>query len=101
VNTLPLDELLGIPDTVQGVLAARIDLLPPPAKAALQAAAVAGRSFSAAGLAALVGTAAEVRTLVERGFVRPVEPDLAAQQAVAESLLHLQLAFLRDALGVP
>jgi dipeptidyl-peptidase 4 len=26
---------------------------------------------------------------------------LAAQEAVAESLLHLQLAFLRDALGVP
>src|SRR5205823_4794273 len=56
---------LGIPDSVQGVLAARIDLLAPSAKAALQAAAVIGRSFSPPALSALVGSAAEVRTLVE------------------------------------
>ena len=52
---------LTIPDSVQGVLAARIDLLEPPAKDALLSAAVIGRSFSTAGLAALVGSAAEVR----------------------------------------
>ncbi len=34
-----------IPDTVQGVLAARIDLLDPPHKRVLQAAAVVGRTF--------------------------------------------------------
>ena len=37
---------LGIPDSVQGVLAARIDLLPVEAKEALQAASVIGRSFT-------------------------------------------------------
>jgi class 3 adenylate cyclase/tetratricopeptide (TPR) repeat protein len=38
-------EDVDIPDTVQGVLAARIDLLPPPEKRALQSAAVVGRAF--------------------------------------------------------
>ena len=79
---------LGIPDTVQAVLAARIDLLPPSAKEALQAAAVIGRSFSAAGLAALVGTAAEVRTLVERGFFRPTEPELVFKHALTRDVAY-------------
>jgi class 3 adenylate cyclase len=79
---------LGIPDSVQAVLAARIDLLPPPAKGALQAAAVIGRSFSPAGLAALVGTAAEARTLVERGFVRPTEPELVFKHALTRDVAY-------------
>ena len=82
---------LGIPDTVQAVLAARIDLLPPPAKEALQAAAVIGRSFSAAGLAALVGTAADVRTLVERGFFRPTEPELVFKHALTRDVAYESL----------
>jgi class 3 adenylate cyclase len=82
---------LGIPDSVQGVLAARIDLLPPPAKEALQAAAVIGRSFSAAGLAALVGTAAEARTLVERGFFRPTEPELVFKHALTRDVAYESL----------
>ena len=40
---------LGIPDSVQGILAARIDLLPAEAKEALQAASVMGRSFTPGG----------------------------------------------------
>ncbi len=82
---------LGIPDTVQAVLAARIDLLPPPAKEALQAAAVIGRSFNAAGLTSLVGTAAEVRTLVERGFLRPTEPDLVFKHALTREVAYESL----------
>ena len=82
---------LGIPDTVQAVLAARIDLLPPPAKEALQAAAVIGRSFSAAGLTALAGTAAEVRTLVERGFFRPTEPELVFKHALTRDVAYESL----------
>jgi tetratricopeptide (TPR) repeat protein len=70
------------------VLAARIDLLEPPAKDALQAAAVIGRSFSTAGLAALVGSAAEVRTLVERGFVRPTEPELVFKHALTRDVAY-------------
>ena len=79
---------LAIPDSVQGVLAARIDLLEPEARDALRAAAVIGRSFSPAGLAALVGSAAEVRTLVERGFVRPTEPELVFKHALTREVAY-------------
>ena len=79
---------LSIPDSIQGVLAARVDLLSPDAKDALQAAAVIGRSFSPAGLAALVGSAAEVRTLVERGFVRATEPELVFKHALTRDVAY-------------
>jgi len=79
---------LTIPDSVQGVLAARIDLLDPSAKDALLSAAVIGRSFSTAGLAALVGSAAEVRTLVERGFVRATEPELVFKHALTREVAY-------------
>jgi class 3 adenylate cyclase len=79
---------LSIPDSIQGVLAARIDLLSPAAKDALQAAAVIGRSFSPAGLAALVGSTAEVRTLVERGFVRATEPELVFKHALTRDVAY-------------
>jgi class 3 adenylate cyclase len=79
---------LAIPDSVQGVLAARIDLLTSPAKTALQAAAVIGRSFSPPALASLVGSAAEVRTLVERGFIRPTEPELIFKHALTREVAY-------------
>jgi class 3 adenylate cyclase len=79
---------LGIPDSVQGVLAGRIDLLTSPAKNALQAAAVIGRSFSPPALASLVGSAAEVRTLVERGFIRPTEPELVFKHALTREVAY-------------
>jgi class 3 adenylate cyclase len=79
---------LSIPDSIRGVLAARIDLLPPSAKDALQAAAVIGRSFSPAGLAALAGSAAEVRTLVERGFVQATEPELVFKHALTRDVAY-------------
>jgi class 3 adenylate cyclase len=83
---------LGVPDTVRGVLAARIDLLPPEAKEALQAAAVIGRSFTPEGLAALTGSSAEVRTLVERGFVRPTQPRLVFKHALTRDVAYASLA---------
>jgi class 3 adenylate cyclase/tetratricopeptide (TPR) repeat protein len=79
---------LGVPDSVHGVLAARIDLLPDEAKEALQAASVIGRSFSPGGLAALTGSSAEVRTLVERGFVRPTEPELVFKHALTREVAY-------------
>jgi class 3 adenylate cyclase len=82
---------LSIPDSIRDVLAARIDLLSPTAKDALQAAAVIGRSFSPAGLAALVGSAAEVRTLVERGFVRATEPELVFKHALTRDVSYASL----------
>ena len=82
---------LAIPDSVQGVLAARIDLLSPAGKDALQAASVIGRSFSPAGLAALAGSTAEVRTLVERGFVRATEPELVFKHALTRDVAYASL----------
>jgi hypothetical protein len=79
---------LGIPDSVQGVVAARIDLLPAEEKAALQAASVVGRSFAPADLAVLTGSSAEVRMLVERGFVRATEPELVFKHAVTREVAY-------------
>jgi class 3 adenylate cyclase len=59
-----------VPDTVQAVLAARIDLLPAAEKAALQAAAVIGRVFWTGPVYELVGGAPDFDLLTERDFVR-------------------------------
>jgi class 3 adenylate cyclase len=83
---------LGVPDSVRGVLAARIDLLPAEAKDALQAASVIGRWFTPAGLAALTGSSAEVRTLVERGFLRPAQPRLVFKHALTRDVAYAGMA---------
>ena len=65
---LPPDLLL--PDTVQAVLAARIDLLPRPGKAALQTASVIGRVFWSDPVCELVeGADPEFGLLQDRAFV--------------------------------
>jgi len=61
----------AVPDTVQAVIAARIDLLGPAEKEALQAASVIGRVFWADPVYELVqGTAPDLRVLEERDFIR-------------------------------
>jgi class 3 adenylate cyclase/tetratricopeptide (TPR) repeat protein len=61
----------GVPDTVQAVLAARIDGLPSHEKAALHAAAVIGRSFSTSAVRELIGgSEPDFRVLEQRDFVR-------------------------------
>ncbi len=61
-----------VPDTVQAVLAARIDLLPQPGKAALQTAALIGRVFWSDPVCELVeGADPEFGLLQERAFVLP------------------------------
>jgi class 3 adenylate cyclase len=65
-----LPEGFDVPDTVQAVLAARIDLLPAAEKAALQAAAVIGRVFWTGPIYELVGGAPDFDLLAERDFVR-------------------------------
>ena len=60
-----------VPDTVRSVLAARIDLLGPAEKAALQAAAVIGRVFWSGPLYELLPELEpELRVLEERDFIR-------------------------------
>ena len=68
---------LPVPDTVQAVLAARLDTLPPEYKALICDAAVIGETFWAGGVAALSGRGAEVvgealAALADLDFVRPV-----------------------------
>jgi hypothetical protein len=60
---------ISVPDTVEAVLAARIDLLPRTEKAALQTAAVIGRVFWSGPVCELApGTDPEFRLLQERDF---------------------------------
>jgi hypothetical protein len=60
-----------VPDTVQAVLSARIDLLEPAEKAALQAAAVIGRTFWSGPVYELLeGVEPDLRLLEERDFIR-------------------------------
>jgi class 3 adenylate cyclase len=60
-----------VPDSVQAVLAARIDLLPAAEKAALQAASVIGRTFWTGPVYELVaGESPDIGVLEERDFVR-------------------------------
>jgi class 3 adenylate cyclase len=66
-----LPEGFVIPDTVQAVVAARIDLLGPAEKEALQAASVIGRIFWSGPVYALCPEAApDLRQLEQRDFVR-------------------------------
>jgi class 3 adenylate cyclase/tetratricopeptide (TPR) repeat protein len=61
----------AIPDTVQAVLAARIDLLAPQDKTALQAAAVIGTAFWPSALGELLsGAEPDLRVLEQRDFIR-------------------------------
>jgi class 3 adenylate cyclase len=61
----------AIPDSVQAVVAARIDLLDPPQKAALQAAAVIGRVFWTGPVYELAaGEDPDFRLLEDRDFIR-------------------------------
>jgi class 3 adenylate cyclase len=69
VGELPTD--FQVPDSVQAVLAARIDLLPADEKAALQAAAVIGRIFWTGPVYELVGGGRpDFGQLEDRDFVR-------------------------------
>ena len=69
VSALPAEA--AIPDSVQALLAARVDLLPPQERAALQAAAVIGRSFWPSAVGELLGgIEPDFRLLEQRDFVR-------------------------------
>ncbi len=68
LSGLPAD--LEVPDTVQAVVAARIDLLGPEEKAALQAGALMGRVFWTGPVYDLVEGQPDLRVLEDRDFVR-------------------------------
>jgi len=69
LSALPAD--FAVPDTVQAVVAARVDLLDPAEKQALQAASVIGRIFWAGPVYELVhDSEPDLRILEERDFIR-------------------------------
>ena len=94
-----------VPDTVQAVLAARIDLLEPPEKAALQAAAVIGRTFWASPVAELLeGVEADLRILEDRDFIRPQpsssivgEPEFMIKHALTRDVAYGSLLIAKRA----
>ncbi len=69
-----------LPETIQALLAARLDRLGPGERAVLERAAVIGKGFRLDDVAALLEPEAaptaevHIRTLSARGFVRPAEP---------------------------
>jgi class 3 adenylate cyclase len=93
---LPTD--FEVPDTVQAMLAARIDLLPSVEKEALQAAAVIGRVFWTGPVYELVGGLPELDLLAERDFIRrrpgsslPGEREYAIKHALTREVAYESL----------
>jgi class 3 adenylate cyclase len=94
----------AMPDSVQGVLAARIDLLPAGEKDALQAASVIGRVFWDGPVRELIGHDADLALLEERDFVRrragstlPGELEYAIKHALTREVAYSTLPKARRA----
>ena len=84
---------LALPETVQGVIAARLDVLDPGQKSLLQDAAVVGKSFWLGALTSISGVerkAAEVRlhALERKGFVRR-ERETSIERDTEYAFLHV------------
>jgi DNA-binding SARP family transcriptional activator len=94
-----------VPDSVQAVLAARIDQLPPVEKEALQAAAVIGRVFWRSPVRALLdGIGPDFAVLEARDFVRrragsslTAEPEFVFKHALTRDVAYAGLPVARRA----
>ena len=85
-DAIPQD--LVVPDTVQALLAERIDLLDPAEKGALQAAAVIGRAFPADAVRELISDEPRFEMLAERGFVRSAATELVFMHALTVEVAY-------------
>ena len=85
-DAIPRD--LVVPDTVQALLAERIDLLAPAEKAVLQAASVIGRTFDADAVRALVSGEPRFDALAERGFRPRCRPRLVFMHALTREVAY-------------
>lgn len=86
------DASVVLPDTVRAVLTARLDLLQPEARSALQAAAIVGRGFHRSSLRALLGRDPDLDELASRDLVRRL-PVRARGSEEAYAFKH---ALIRD-----
>jgi tetratricopeptide (TPR) repeat protein len=92
-------ERLTIPDTLRGVIAARIDRLPQDARATLQHAAVVGRFFTRRLLAALAEPSQDLdgaiahllRTELIREFARLPEPEYIFKHALTHEAAYASI----------
>jgi hypothetical protein len=100
-----LPEGFAVPDTIQALLSARIDLLSAAEKAALQAASVIGRVFWSGPVYELLeGLTPDLRVLEEREFVRrrpgsslPGETEFAIKHALTREVAYASLPKARRA----
>jgi class 3 adenylate cyclase len=87
LTAILLGEAEDLPPTIEALLAARLDRLGPGERAVIEAAAVAGREFTAGAVADLVpsGAAASVdrhvASLIRRELVRPLRSPLLGEDA--------------------
>ena len=88
---------LALPDTVQALLAARIDLLSPREKSALQAGAVIGRTFAASPVRVLVEDEPAFDVLAARGFVRADDVRFTFVHALTRDVAYGSLTTARRA----
>jgi class 3 adenylate cyclase/tetratricopeptide (TPR) repeat protein len=95
-------EAVGVPGTIQALLAARLDRLPPDERRVIERGAVEGEVFHADAVSALLDEVAdparELRSLVRHEILRPVRETLGAGEAFR--FRHL---LIRDAAyaGIP
>ena len=88
---------LILPDTVHALLAARIDLLSPTDKAALQAGAVIGRTFRTEPVRELIGHEPRLDVLGDRGFVWSGTGDFTFTHALTRDVAYASLTTARRA----
>lgn len=91
----------GLPDTLQGLIAARIDALDPASRGALQVAAVIGMSFPPSLLAASVGAddaMGLISELVRAGLIAPEDRSPESDYTFASTLVWESV--LRGILGI-
>ena len=88
-------EALDVPETLQALIAARLDGLPADERALLQDAAVLGKTFTKGGLAAVSGEAESELAAVLAGLVRK---EVLSLQADPRSPERGQYGFLQDLL---
>jgi class 3 adenylate cyclase/tetratricopeptide (TPR) repeat protein len=86
-------EALEVPETLHALIAARLDALPPEERALLQDAAVLGKSFTRAGLAAVTG---RPPTDLEAALSSLVRKDLLSVQSDPRSPERGQYGFVQD-----
>ena len=83
-----------LPETIQALLAARLDRLGPGERAVLERASVIGKRFRLDDVMALLDPEAlptadsHIRALVTRGFIRPVDGDLRFRHVLVQQAVY-------------